>query len=150
MSLPSGITPAITSSTPTALLMALAVFSLSPVIITTLIPIFLSSFIACSLSSFITSATAIIPINLLLANSNGVLPFSANISAFLIISLFKSILLLINLRLPPITSLPFIVPLRPLPARALNSVTSHLLLLTSSAFSITALANGCSLFNSIE
>ena len=45
-SLPSGKTPAITSSVPTCLLIALAVLSLSPVTITTFMSMFCNSLIA--------------------------------------------------------------------------------------------------------
>ena len=60
-SLPSGSTPAITSSTPAFAPIAWAVRWLSPVSITTRMPIFCISFIAEGLSSLIVSATAIIP-----------------------------------------------------------------------------------------
>ena len=61
LSLPSGSTPAMTSSTPACAPMAFAVRSLSPVSITTRMPMFCSSFTARGLSSLMTSATAIIP-----------------------------------------------------------------------------------------
>ena len=82
-SLPSGRTPATTSSMSAFFATAFAVFSLSPVSITTRTPIFLSSLTACLLSSFIMSATAIIPRNLFpLQKYSGVLPSSASCSAF--------------------------------------------------------------------
>ena len=83
-SFPSGRTPAITSSTPTCLPMAFAVFSLSPVSMITLKFISLSSLMVSTLSSLTTSATAIIPrschfpVSSVLAKNNGVFPSSAN------------------------------------------------------------------------
>ena len=81
-SLPSGRTPAITSSTPACFPIARAVCSLSPVNITTFMPIFCNSAIACGLSSLITSATAIIPRSFpSLTNKRGVFPCFASCSA---------------------------------------------------------------------
>ena len=78
-SLPSGSTPAITSSTPACFPIARAVRSLSPVSMTTRIPMLRSLRTACGLSSFMTSATAIIPKSFpALVNSMGVLPCSAS------------------------------------------------------------------------
>ena len=97
LSLPSGSTPAITSSTPACAPMALAVLSLSPVSITTRMPIFRSSLTACLLSSFMVSATAIIPANLPFSEKNiGVFPCSANASDCFSKSSDTSVWVLIN------------------------------------------------------
>ena len=75
--LPSGRTPAMTSSTPACRPMAPAVRSLSPVSIYTFMPMPFSSFTAAAESFFIVSATAMMPMNLPpLANSRGVFPSS--------------------------------------------------------------------------
>ena len=98
LSLPSGSTPAITSSTPAFAPIAFAVRSLSPVSIATYMPIFCISFIACGLSSLIVSATAIIPQSSpLRAKNNGVFPSSESRSDFSFISLGTEICSLINL-----------------------------------------------------
>ena len=83
-SLPSGSTPAITSSTPACLPMAWAVRSLSPVSMTTLRPMFCSSLMACGLSSFTVSATAMTPRGCFLvslAKYMGVLPSPESLAA---------------------------------------------------------------------
>ena len=82
LSLPSGRTPAITSSTPAMRPIARAVRSLSPVSITTWIPIFCNCFMASALSSLMVSATAMMPRSVSsFAKNSGVLPSSANWSA---------------------------------------------------------------------
>ena len=87
LSLPSGSTPAITSSTPAFSPIALAVRSLSPVSITTWMPIFCISLTARGLSTLIVSATAIIPISLpSQAKNNGVFPSSESCSDITFIS----------------------------------------------------------------
>ena len=81
-SLPSGKTPATTSSRPACPAMAAAVFALSPVSMTTRIPIRLSWVIAAGDSSLITSATPIRPRSFpFLANASGVFPMDARASA---------------------------------------------------------------------
>ena len=148
-SLPSGSTPAITSSTPACLPIASAVFLLSPVSITTRMPILRSSFTASVLSSFMTSATAIIPSSLSpRPNINGVLPSSASLSACLIMSSGTLTRPDIKLMLPPSSFLSPMVHLRPLPGSMRKSSTSATLISSSSALAITALARGCSLFAS--
>ena len=98
LSLPSGSTPAITSSTPAFAPIALAVRSLSPVSITTRMPIFCISFIACGLSSLIISATAIMPQSSPpQTKNNGVFPSSESLSDFSFISSGTGICSLINL-----------------------------------------------------
>ena len=148
LSLPSGSTPAITSSTPAWAPMAFAVRSLSPVSMTTWIPIFCNSFTACGLSSLITSATAMMPASLpsLLKNS-GVFPSSASVSAFCLISSEISAYSLINFRLPPQTATPSIFAVSPFPATARkSSVSATPSIPCSSAFTRMACARGCSLF----
>ena len=87
LALPSGKTPAITSSTPACAPMARAVFSLSPVIITTRIPILRSAATASAESSLIVSATAIMPSSLpSSAKSRGVFPCSESFAAFFVTS----------------------------------------------------------------
>ena len=101
-SLPSGSTPAITSSTPACSPMAFAVRSLSPVSMTTRIPISFNSRMASALSSFITSATAIIPCSTpSFANNSGVFPSSASFSARSIIVALTSDKFWIYIKLPP-------------------------------------------------
>ena len=74
-SLPSGRTPAITSSTPACWPMASAVRWLSPVSITTRMPMFRSSRMARGLSFLMVSATAITPNSRpSLPKNSGVLP----------------------------------------------------------------------------
>ena len=86
-SLPSGSTPAITSSTPAVLPIASAVRWLSPVNMTTSIPIFCSWLIASALSGRMTSATAITPRSVPSAsNSSGVFPSSESCSICFCIS----------------------------------------------------------------
>ena len=148
LSLPSGRTPAITSSTPAWAPIAFAVRSLSPVSITTWIPIFCNSFTACGLSSLITSATAIMPASFpFLLKNSGVFPCSASSSAFCLVSPEISAFRIINLRFPPQTVSPPMFPDRPFPATARKSSASVLLSTPfSSAFARIARASGCSLF----
>ena len=87
LSLPSGRTPAMTSSTPASFPTVFAVRSLSPVSMTTWIPMFWSSRIACGLSSLIISATAMMPTSFSFsAKNSGVFPLSARASDFFFIS----------------------------------------------------------------
>ena len=81
-SLPSGSTPAITSSTPTWHWMADAVRSLSPVSMTVRMPKARSSSIAEALVGFTVSATAMMPsARGPCAKNSGVLPSSAKVRA---------------------------------------------------------------------
>ena len=101
-SLPSGRTPATTSSTPTCAPITFAVRSLSPVSITVLIPIFLSCCIAVGLSCLITSATAIMPTNFPFSvKRSGVFASSESRSTALFMSSVISDCEDINLKLPP-------------------------------------------------
>ena len=115
--LPSGRTPAMTSSTPAFLPMAAAVFSLSPVSMTTRSPIFFSSATAAGLSSLMTSATAMTPRTLFpLEKYNGVFPSSAQRSAAVRTAAGTAPCCSIKLRLPPQRSSPFWRAVKPLPA----------------------------------
>ena len=125
LSLPSGRTPAMTSSTPAWAPIALAVRSLSPVSMTTRIPIFCNSLIACGLSSLMTSATAMMPASLpLRAKRRGVFPSSASFSAFWESAAGTLTWLLINFMLPPIRVSLSSTAESPFPGRAWKSVTS--------------------------
>ena len=146
-SLPSGKTPAITSSTPACLPMARAVRSLSPVSITTRMPMFCNSRIARGLSSRITSATAMMPSRTpsRLKNS-GVFPSSAKASARLSSASGTAAFWPMNRRLPPANLRPARFPVKPLPGRAQKSSTSSAASRSSSALRKIAFARGCSLF----
>ena len=147
LSLPSGRTPAITSSTPACAPIAFAVRSLSPVSITTRIPMFCSSFIAWGLSSFITSATAIMPRSFPpFAKRSGVFPSPASFSACFISSGDTEVSLLINFIFPPVSTSLFNAARRPFPGRAWKSETFCKTIFFSSALAIMAFARGCSLF----
>ena len=150
-SLPSGSTPAMTSSTPACFPMALAVCSLSPVSITTLIPIFLSCLTASGLSSFIVSATAMIPQSLSSAAKNrGVFPSFENSTDFARISSDTFTNLLTKARFPAFIILPASIAVRPFPTTALKSVTSATAISSVLARSIMAFASGCSLLASTD
>ena len=150
-SLPSGRTPAMTSSTPAAFPIAFAVRSLSPVSMTTFMPRDLSSRMAFGLSSLITSATAMIPKSFpSAAKKTQVFPSSERTSAFAVTPSGTSAAWRMNERLPPET---LSVPREassPLPGSALKSVTSSALIPCSSAFRKIAFASGCSLFLSSD
>ena len=113
-SLPSGSTPAMTSSIPACFAIALAVRSLSPVSMTTLRPIPLSSATASWLSGFIVSATAIRPINFPSSTKNiGVLPSADRLSAAALTSSPTAAFSAAKERFPPIILLPSITPFSP-------------------------------------
>ena len=151
LSLPSGKTPAITSSTPARAPMASAVLRLSPVSITTWIPIRLSSFIASPLSSLMVSATAIIPNETSPSAKNiGVLPWAENSSAFDLRAEGTEVFCSIKASFPPASTLPSAVPCSPLPATALKSDTSSAAMPAPDAYSTMAPARGCSLLFSSE
>ena len=124
-SLPSGRTPAITSSTPACLPMASAVRWLSPVSITTRMPMFCSSWMARGLSSLMVSATAMTPISLPAPpKKRGVLPCAERAAASFCNASGTSTLVAMKLALPPKISMPSSLAERPLPGRAVKSVTS--------------------------
>ena len=146
LSLPSGNTPAMTSSTPACLPMALAVFSLSPVSMMTRRPIFRSSVTAWAVSSLITSATAMMPSRFPSAAKNsGVFPSSAN--RFASFSIFSGTVatLLINFRLPPDSLVSPTFAAKPLPGSAWKAVTSRSSASPCPRWTM-ARAKGCSLF----
>ena len=146
-SLPSGSTPAMTSSTPASAPMALAVRSLSPVSITTWMPMFCNSFTARGLSSLITSATAMIPMSCPSSLKNsGVLPFSARALACAFRSSGTAAFFSMKERLPPARVWPFNTPVRPLPGTAVNCSVSPPSMPRSCARARTARDSGCSLF----
>ncbi len=95
----------------------------------------------------ITSATAITPASSLsLAKRSGVFPCSARASARKTSSPGTSTRPLTYFRLPPSSTAPSSLAERPLPGRAVNSVTSAAERPSSSALAMTAFARGCSLF----
>ena len=118
-SLPSGSTPAITSSTPACAPMALAVRALSPVIMTTRMPMLRSSRMACGLSGLSTSATATMPSSSPpRAKNSGVLPASASASACACMGAGMSAAVRMKSALPPQSGCPSSVALSPLPGKA--------------------------------
>ena len=124
LDLSCGKTSAKTLSIPTWEAIALAVFSLSPVIIATSIPISWSFLIALALFSFTISATAIIPATFpSIAMYIGVLPSPASLSdskSKFSIWIFLSF---INFIFPSNTSLLSIITSIPWPGRAINLST---------------------------
>ena len=134
LSLPSGSTPAMTSSTPAFAPIAFAVRSLSPVSITTCMPMFRICSMACGLSSFMTSATAIMPISAPpRAKSSGVFPSSDRCSALFAVSSDTAICPLMNLKLPPRSSAPSSDAVRPFPGKASKRSLSKAARLSCSA-----------------
>ena len=122
---PSGISSAITSSTPTVFPTASAVRLLSPVSITTFIPMLLSRLTAALLSSFIVSATAIMPSgDVPRKNKSGVFPSADKLSAAFCISSVTRAFSAIKRRLPPESSVPSRIAVTPEPACALKSCTA--------------------------
>ena len=143
-SLPSGRTPAMTSSTPACAPMAFAVRSLSPVSMTTRMPMPCSSRTACGLSGLMMSATAITPRSLPLRQKNsGVLPCSASRAARSCVSCGIAARLCAKARLPPASFCPSSSAVRPLPGSARKFVTSGASI--PAARRTTARASGCSL-----
>ncbi len=127
-SLPSGRTPAMTSSTPASEPMAFALLSLSPVSITTWMPMLCSLLIAAGLSSRMASATAIKPKKRLpFKKARGVLPAAASSSAFFLSASDIEVWLSINFTLPPQRVSPCREAVRPFPGRAVKSETSSAL-----------------------
>ena len=148
-SLPSGRTPAITSSTDACPPTAPAVRSLSPVSITTRMPISFSSSTASLLSALSVSETAMIPSTLSPhANRSGVLPSCASACARRSMSAGTGMRELIYPRLPPRSSAPpsSSLPPTPLPGYASKSETSGSVRSLSCASCTMARPRGCSLF----
>ena len=149
LSLPSGRTPAITSSTPACAPIALAVFSLSPVSMTTCIPIPFNWLMASRLSSLMVSATAMIPRSFPSASKNiGVFPSSASFSDRVFVSSDTTANCMMYFIFPPCTACPSTFALSPFPGIAAKSTASMIFILSSAALSFIAFANGCSLFAS--
>ena len=146
-SLPSGSTPAITSSAPTSRWMAAAVRSLSPVSITVRMPMALSSATAARLVGFTVSATAITPSSLPSAAKNsGVLPSSARRRARAPISPVSTPCASIMRRLPASTATPSTAADRPSPGTCMKpSTRASAAIPRASAKPHTARASGCSL-----
>ena len=148
-SLPSGRTPAITSSTPACAPTAFAVRSLSPVSITTRMPMFRSCFTASGLSGFITSAAAMTPSSFpSRAKHSGVLPSPESLSVSARSSSGISEFSEMNFTLPPRSAEPFSFAESPLPGRAVNSSVSCGAAPFSEQYAMTAEASGCSLRDS--
>ena len=118
-SLPSGSTPAITSSTPACAPMALAVRALSPVSMTTRMPMFCSARMACGLSGLSTSATAMTPSSLPpRAKKSGVLPSCASCFACAETVLGSAVTVRMKSALPPQSFCPSSMAWSPLPGSA--------------------------------
>ena len=148
-SLPSGSTPAITSSTPACLPMAAAVRWLSPVSMTTRMPMACSSRMARGLSSLMVSATAMMPSRRPAPPKNrGVLPCAERAAAFSCSCAGTVTLVPIKDALPPKISTPSSFAARPLPGRAAKPDTSGAVSFCSSVQASTAFASGCSLLRS--
>ena len=125
-SLPSGSTPAMTSSTPASRPMALAVRALSPVSITTRMPMFCSSFTAWAESGLMASATAIRPKTVSFSPKyRGVLPCSANVCPCASRAGERANLPPMNFPEPPQRVLPFRRAVSPLPESTAKSVTGE-------------------------
>ena len=143
--LPSGRTSATMWSMPTSLAMALAVLSLSPVIMAVSNPNCFNSRIAWIESPFRASATAMIPAGWP-STATSMAVFASSSSR--VISSFNSSISIppssSSRRLPTSTSLSFIQPLTPFPVRVANSLSSF----NSNPFSLAALTmarpRGCS------
>ena len=118
-SLPSGRTPAMTSSTPACLPIAFAVRSLSPVSMTTRMPMFCSSRTACGLSSLITSATAMTPSSFpSRLKYRGVLPASLQVCACCLICAGICACAPMKVSLPPQSGFPSKTAFKPFPGSA--------------------------------
>ena len=127
VSLPSGRTPAMTSSTPAVLPIAFAVRSLSPVSMITLSPSVLSSLTASAESGLNESAAATMPIYLSSEAKNiGVFPSSETL--FTASSREEGSFAPIIPALPARYKVPPIFPVTPLPGSTLNSSTDRALI----------------------
>ncbi len=145
-SLPSGSTPATTSSTPASRPMASAVCRLSPVSMTTRMPISRSSCTAWALSSLMVSATAMIPRKApSREKKSGVLPCEASSSAWRTASSGTVQPSEMKRKLPPRIFQPLTSAVRPLPGTAVNSRTWAFWIPRAAQQSVTAFARGCSL-----